>query len=264
MVKNDLPESPCSLFGRRRHDYDGSMSSDVPGPATPAGVSPISRLRIRVADVDRAADFYGHLFGWKFDREQSAMHAEQRLVQRRAAIPGAIGAVFVDDPREPPVRVEFEVPDVTSAMARVLRLGGSGDAAAAFDDQGVPLALAARDARPEADDADASHIGVVVLQAPDTAKACAFQAGLFQRTFHEVGAGGRWWVDHLALGIFPGPPAVRFWCVVDALEPAIVKVSQLGGKVLERDSMGPYQVCDCLDDQGTAFGLWYDPFRPAP
>jgi hypothetical protein len=28
--------------------------------------------------------------------------------------------------------------------------------------------------------------------------------------------------------------------------------------------MGPYQVCDCLDDQGTAFGLWYDPFRPAP
>jgi hypothetical protein len=42
------------------------------------------------------------------------------------------------------------------------------------------------------------------------------------------------------------------------------KVSQLGGKVLDRDSMGPYQVCDCLDDQGTAFGLWYDPFRPAP
>jgi predicted enzyme related to lactoylglutathione lyase len=240
------------------------MSSNVPGSAAPAGGNPISRLRIRVSDVDRAADFYGNLFGWKFQREQSATHAEQRLVQARAAIPGPIGAVFVDDPREPPVRVEFEVPDVTSAMALVLRLGGSGDAAAAFDDQSVPLALAARDGRLEAGDAYASHIGVVILQAPDTAKACAFHAGLFRRTFHEVGAGGRWWVDHLALGIFPGPPAIRFWCVVSALEPAILKVSQLGGKVLDRDTMGPYQVCDCLDDQGTAFGLWYDPFRPAP
>jgi hypothetical protein len=25
--------------------------------------------------------------------------------------------------------------------------------------------------------------------------------------------------------------------------------------------MGPYQVCDCRDDQGTRFHLWRDPAR---
>jgi predicted enzyme related to lactoylglutathione lyase len=239
------------------------MSSSTDPPAA-TGNNPISRLRLRVTDVDRAANFYGNLFGWKFQREALATRSGQRPVQARATTPGPIGALFVDDPREPPIRVEFEVPDVTSAMALILRLGGSGDATLAFDDQGVPLALASPQARLEAGDAHASPIGVVVLQVPDTARACAFHAGLFQRTFHPVGAGGRWWVDHLALGIFPGPPAIRFWCVVDALEPAMEKVAQLGGEVLARDSMGPYQVCDCLDDQGTPFGLWYDPFRPAP
>jgi predicted enzyme related to lactoylglutathione lyase len=215
--------------------------------------------------VDRAARFFGALFGWKFQREQSATHAEQRLLPARTVIPGPISAVFSDDPGEVPVRVEFEVIDVASALARAHQLGGSGDAAAAVDDQGVPLAFAARRDRLDADHADvgqayASQIGVVVLEVPDTARACAFHAGLFRRTFHPIGAGGRWWVDHHALGIFPGAaPAVRFWCVVGALEPAMAKVCQLGGKALERASMGPYSVCDCVDDQGTAFGLWHDP-----
>jgi predicted enzyme related to lactoylglutathione lyase len=182
------------------------------------------------------------------------------VVPARAILPGPIDAVFSDDAREAPVRVEFEVPDVVAAMALVRRLGGSGDASAAFDDQGVPLALAARRERLESDDTYASQVGVVILDVPDPVRACAFHAGLFQRTFHQVGSNARWWVDHMALGIFPAStPAVRFWCVVGALEPAMLKVCQLGGKTLERAAMGPYQVCDCQDDQGTSFGLWYDP-----
>jgi predicted enzyme related to lactoylglutathione lyase len=220
----------------------------------------MSRLRIRVPDVDRAADYFGGLFGWKFEREQSVTHAEQKLVPARTAIPDPIGAVFSDDRQEPPVRLEFVVEDVASAIALVHRLGGSGDAAAASDDQGVPLALSDRREQAPSDHEYASQIGVVILYVPDTSRACAFHAGLFRRTFHEVGSGGRWWVDHMTLGIFPATDsAVRFWCVVGALEPAMLKVGQLGGKTLERATMGPYQVCDCRDDQGTAFGLWYDP-----
>jgi predicted enzyme related to lactoylglutathione lyase len=236
------------------------MPMNVPPAGVPAGGNPMSQLRIRVSDADRAAAFFGALFGWKFQREQLATHVEQRLVPARTVIPGPIGAVFLDDRREAPVRLEFEVADVISAVALLHRLGGTGDAGAASDDQGVPLALACRRDRFESDDAYASQIGVVVLHVPDTARACAFHAGLFQRTFHEVGSGGRWWVDHMALGIFPATTsAVRFWCVVGALEPAILRVCQLGGKALDRASMGPYLVCDCRDDQGTAFGLWYDP-----
>jgi predicted enzyme related to lactoylglutathione lyase len=236
------------------------MSTSSPDADVSASGNPMSQLRIRVADVDRAARFFGGLFGWKFQREQSATHAEQRLLPARSVIPAAVGAVFSDDPREAAVRVEFEVLDVAPAMAQLHQLGGSGNAAAALDDQGVPLALAARRARLETEPAYASQIGVVILQVPDTARACAFHAGLFRRTFHQVGSGGRYWVDHMALGIFPGDTAaVRFWCVVGALEPAMAQVAHLGGKVLERASMGPYGVCDCQDDQGTAFGLWHDP-----
>src|SRR5689334_1497383 len=138
------------------------MSISSPGAAAPASASPMSLLRIRVADVDRAAHFFASLCGWKFQRQQLEAHAEQRLLPARFPNRGAIGAVFHDDAREPPVRLEFEVPDVASTLERALRLGGSGDAAAATDDQGVPLAFAARRVRVDSDTAT-SHIGVVIL-----------------------------------------------------------------------------------------------------
>lgn len=236
------------------------MSKNLPETTVPVEASRMSRLHIRGSDVDRAAGFFGSLFGWKFQRERMSTHAEQRLIPARSAIPGAMGAVFLDDPRAAPVRLEFEVGDVASAMSRVHRLGGTGDAASAFDDQGVPLAFVRRRDCRDSDHVYASQIAVVILNVPDTARACGFHAGLFQRTFHEVGSGGRWWVDHMTLGIFPAPTvAVRFWCVVGALDPAILKVCQLGGEALERSSMGPYETCECRDNQGTAFGLWYDP-----
>lgn len=165
------------------------MSTRVPGVGVPVGFSPMSRLRIRVSDVDRAADYFGRLFGWKFEREQLVTHAEQKLVPARTVIPGPLGAVFSDNLQEPPVRLEFEVQDVGSAIALVHRLGGTGDAAAASDDQGVPLALSDRRDRVEHDHRYASQIGVVIIDVPDTARACGFHAGLFRRTFHVVGSG---------------------------------------------------------------------------
>jgi predicted enzyme related to lactoylglutathione lyase len=236
------------------------MSTKMLGADLPVGAGTMSGLRVRVSNVDRAADFFGALFGWKFQCERLAKHVQLRVVPARTAISAPVDAVFVDDPGEAPVRLEFEVDDVMSTLARVHRLGGTGDAAAAFDDQGVPLAFAGRRDHVASDHVYASQVGVVILDVPDTARACAFHAGLFQRTFHQIGSGGRWWVDHMALGIFPAAAsAVRFWCVVGALEPAMIKVRQLGGEAVDCGSMGPYQVCDCRDDQGTAFGLWYDP-----
>lgn len=221
----------------------------------------ISHLLLRVADVDRAARFYGALFSWQFERGQLPGYVEQRAVVGSGSAASSIRAAFIDDASAPPVRVEFAVEEPSLALARTLQLGGTGNAAAACDDQGVPLAFAARkrqDAQP-AEAVQAGQIAVVIFDVPDTTKARAFHTGLFGRTYHQIGSGDRWWIDGHAVGIFGAPASgVRFWCVVTALEPAIAEVARLGGCAVERGSMGPYQVCDCRDDQGTQFGLWYD------
>jgi predicted enzyme related to lactoylglutathione lyase len=229
--------------------------------ANPPQRAHISHLLIRVADVDRAAKFFGALFSWQFERAQLSSHAEQRAVSGARTTVGSIRAVFVDDAAAPPVRVEFDVEDPARALARTLELGGSGDTARARDDQGLPLAFSPRvgQVSASAESVQAGQIAVVIFDVVDTAKARAFHTELFGRSYHQIGSGDRWWIDGQAVGIFGAPAnGVRFWCVVPGLEAATAEVARLGGQVIERGSMGPYQVCDCRDDQGTPFGLWYD------
>ena len=219
----------------------------------------ISHLQIRVTDVDRAAQFYGALFSWQFERTELPGFAEQRATLASRA-GNSIRAVFRNDSSAPPLRVEFDVQDSERALARARALGGNGEVGAAFDDQGIALAFSARkQSAPSVEGVQPGDIAVVIFDVPDTEKARAFHSGLFGRTYHQIGSGDRWWIDGQAVGIFRAPAsAVRFWCVVAALEPALAEVSRLGGCLVERGSMGPYQVCDCRDDQGTQFGLWYD------
>jgi uncharacterized protein len=221
----------------------------------------ISHLLIRVSDVDRAAKFFGALFSWQFERKQLASHAEQRMVSGARTTVGSIRAVFVDDASAPPVRVEFDVEDPARALARTLELGGSGDTANEHDDQGLPFAFSPRAGQvtASAEGVQVGQIAVVIFDVVDTAKARAFHTELFGRSYHQIGSGDRWWIDGQAVGIFGAPASgVRFWCVVSGLDTATAEVARLGGQVIERGSMGPYQVCDCRDDQGTPFGLWYD------
>jgi predicted enzyme related to lactoylglutathione lyase len=220
----------------------------------------MSNLLIRVSDVDRAAAFFGGLFQWQFQRVVSANRVERWLEPGRSGLSDPIGAVLHDDPQAPPVRLEFEVPDVSEAVERAHRFGASGPAPALADDQGVPLALSARRHAAERVPLYTGQIGVVVLDVPDTARARTFHAGLFGRTYHPIGHGDRWWVDGMRLGIFAAKgSSIRFWCVVAALEAAVDRVSQLGGQAPPPEAMGPYRVCACRDDQGTEFGLWHDP-----
>jgi predicted enzyme related to lactoylglutathione lyase len=225
----------------------------------------MSNLLIRVSDVERAAAFFAGLFQWQFQRVVRASGVERRLEPGRFGLGDPIGAVLHDDAEAPPVRLEFEVPDVSAALERAHRLGATGPAAALADDQGAPLALSARQHAARGVAQYTGQIGVVVLDVPDTARARAFHAGLFGRTYHSIGHGDRWWVDGMRLGIFGATSSrIRFWCVVGALETAMDRVGQLGGEAPAPTAMGPYRVCACRDDQGTEFGLWFDPeLKPA-
>ena len=219
----------------------------------------ISRLILRVTEVDRAAAFFGGLFSWQLEEAELSAHLGKKARALCVPTPSCMGAVFVADPHAPSVRVEFGVTDSARAMAHVLQLGGSGTAAEAADSQGVPLAFveagkSALPRRPHSGD-----IGVLIFDVPDTALARAFHSGLFGRSYHRIGTADRWWMNDLTVGVFRAPASgVRFWHVVPELEPVITKVLALGGTIVERGAMGPYQVCACRDDQGTAFRLWYD------
>jgi predicted enzyme related to lactoylglutathione lyase len=127
----------------------------------------------------------------------------------------------------------------------------------------------------QANDQATGELGVAVALVDDTAKARAFYSALFGDGFHQIGPQDRWWSTRAAFGIFsnalghayparvePGdaPEVNVFVCVQDLVEHKR-RVSALGGSVVTESAMGPYEVCACLDDQGTRFHLWRDPAR---
>ncbi|MEO3868188.1 VOC family protein [Nonomuraea sp. B12E4] len=96
---------------------------------------------LSVADLDRAAAFYGGLFGWEFDRK----HATYLHVTNTSVPMG-----FTSDGPSSQPNLYFGVPDVDTAAERVRELGGSagdmyesasGRGCACTDDQGTRISL---------------------------------------------------------------------------------------------------------------------------
>jgi predicted enzyme related to lactoylglutathione lyase len=161
-------------------------------------------------------------------------------------------------------------------LARTLSLGGAGQSPArAADDQGLPLDFRTPAPRSPANGHATGEVGVAVALVDDTAKAKTFYGALFGDGFHQIGPQDRWWSTRAAFGVFSNtlgaayPPRTAageapevnvFVCVAD-LDAHKRRVATLGGAVLTESAMGPYQVCACRDDQGTAFHLWRDPAR---
>jgi predicted enzyme related to lactoylglutathione lyase len=235
----------------------------------------LAAVRLRVADQRHAAAWFGDLFGWRFAPEPGGGSG---LWANTAASVGdhPWDIAITDDTTAPRLRLGFEVADPDETLARARSLGGSGEAPeAAADDQGLALAFLPRRSSAAPDSRRTGEVGVAVALVDDTAKAKAFYGALFGDGFHQIGPQDRWWSTKAAFGIFSsrlgsGFPAHRadgddpdvhiFVCVSD-LAAHQERIRTLGGQVLTEDSMGPYQVSACLDDQGTGFCLWRDPAR---
>jgi predicted enzyme related to lactoylglutathione lyase len=234
-------------------------------------------VRLRAGDADRAARFFGALVGAKTERRSIGAHIEQRIVESSPVIEPPIVAIFTDDQSAPPARLCFSTQDPEAAFARALALGGAGaDMSDVRDNQGMPLAVQASVAMPTLNQAVTGALGVVIVLVSDTAKAREFHHQLFGLDFYKVGSGDFWWVSKgPSLGVFTdmhetagsetphteaGPTILALFCVGD-LDQAMGKVLELGGSIVRRETMGPYHVCDCRDDQGMRFGLWWDPSK---
>ncbi len=234
----------------------------------------LAAVHLRVDDASRAAAYFGGLFGWTF---ADAPRGGLRWSNTAAGIVDRSWALALTDLASAPrVRLEFEVADPEEALARAVSLGGAGGAPeASIDDQGLPLAFAARTPAAPADDRATGELGVAVALVDDTAKAKAFYGGLFGDGFHQIGPQDRWWSTRAAFGVFSNtlgqayparveasdaPEVHVFVCVRDLAEHKN-RARALGGAVLTESAMGPYEVCACRDDQGTPFHLWRDPAR---
>jgi predicted enzyme related to lactoylglutathione lyase len=96
---------------------------------------------LSVTDLDRAAAFYGPLFGWEFRREH-----ESYLHVTNTAVPMGFTS---DGPSSQP-NLYYHVPDIDAAVKEVRELGGttgelfdskSGQGCSCTDDQGTTISL---------------------------------------------------------------------------------------------------------------------------
>jgi uncharacterized glyoxalase superfamily protein PhnB len=130
-------------FGHRWFVQTNLEADDVPvEDVSGRRFGDLGYLTLEVADGERAARFYGELFGWRLDAgyEPGSFHIAS------ITPPAGIHA----RPGDPEVKVFFRVDDIEAAAARVRELGGqvlsiathpSGGNAECVDDQGLRFDL---------------------------------------------------------------------------------------------------------------------------
>ncbi len=118
---------------------------DGSDPSSKLGEGDLGYVTIAVADTDRAAAFFGGLFGWRVERPRRVEGQVYRHVSSTSLPLGLTSAT-----EEPSPRLYFRVTSVHAAVARVCELGGtveqvveaeSGAHAHCRDDQGTPFSL---------------------------------------------------------------------------------------------------------------------------
>jgi predicted enzyme related to lactoylglutathione lyase len=232
----------------------------------------LSEVRVQVDDTERAARFFGSIFGWELRHTRSGTSREAAvLVSNAAGVTPSAQLVFTDDPNEPKVRLGFTVSDLEDAAGRVDRLGGQVErhqlVVRSVDNQGTPLLLHAAAKETTATTPEGRGVlGVifVLAQAPE-------RAAEFYRTFAGWGfeaIGGNkdilFVTNGPVLGIRPASEApdgqsgsVTFHISVPDPVAVTHGIRDRSGQVGRPQSAGIFTTRACSDDQGTAFSLWY-------
>jgi predicted enzyme related to lactoylglutathione lyase len=232
----------------------------------------LGAVQLRAGDAGRAARFFAALLSADPQRapargfDPGSLQSDAQTVGSSPFVKHPMDAVFTDDQTAPPARLCFSTKDPKIHVARATALGGYGaDSADLRDNQGVPIGFysrSAENAQPAPAHTFTGALDVVLVFVRDTAKARGFYRQLLGQEFTKVGTGDYWWSDGgPAVGVFAATNDVQiepFFCVSD-LERSMTAVRELSGTTLERYTMGPYHACDCRDDQGTLFGLWWSP-----
>lgn len=240
----------------------------VPAPAE--GDGDVGYFSLWVPDLDRAAAFYGTVLGWTFAERSPHARMIDGPSPRALVALDAPDAEFWPDPL-PGGFVSRAVADLDAAVARVRAAGGRstdpaatpyGRGADCVDDQGTAFSLHEREpgsARPPVNGEFPGDVAYLTLQVPDSARARAFHAAVFDWTFTGGHVQDGWQAEGPApmTGLHGGhqhSELVPMYRIED-IDAAVARVRAAGGTATEPERQ-PYGIsADCTDDQGLRFYL---------
>lgn len=235
------------------------------GTATSTDSTPINSgclfyFTVPAADPDRAAAFFGELFGWQLSEGNHGYHVSN--------VYPPMGIATNDNPTP---QVWIEVENIESAVAKVRELGGtaedpshndSGWVSQCTDPQGVVFNLSVPTEsyrQPARSSSEPGELFYWTLPAPDAAASKRFFGTLFGWEFDTPGSAGGMHIENIKPdgGLGGGRegthPEVFFR--VTNLEVAAAKVRALGGtaELVGGGEEGEHAMC--TDDQGVTFGI---------
>ncbi|MGE2718313.1 VOC family protein [Mycolicibacterium celeriflavum] len=236
------------------------LSGPVTGSAVPIQHGDVGYVSVWVADAERAAEFYGHVLGWRYD---PSTHQVTNTDQR-------IGIFSVDSPQG--MLCCYAVTDLDGARRSIIDGGGTvgraqefdfGTVLDATDPAGMAFAVfrpAPGTPRPALNGTGPGELSYITHQVPDSAAFKEFYSRFLFWTFEPGHVQDGWAVrePHPMSGVAGGNTeavTVPMWTVAD-VDAAVARVREAGGTVIDEPSQQPYgRSALCADDQGVRFYL---------
>lgn len=273
VVEREPSDNPYGRVGVIRDPFGHRWMLNSPPAAAvePARDGDVGFFSLCVDDVDKAADFYGHVLGWTYVEDSGPRRTltGMSFPHRITALADLRGEIW--DPGRPTMYCSRGVADVDAAVERVRAAGGRstdpgetphGRAADCVDDQGAPFSLhqyGPESVRPAINGARHGEVAYLTMEVVDSLKAREFYGAVFGWTF-TPGRVEDGWEPHDPVpmtGMHGGHehPAQVPMYRVDDIAAAVERVRAAGGTATEPERV-PYGVtANCTDDQGIPFSL---------
>ena len=236
------------------------LSGPATGAPTQIEQGDVGYVSVWTRDADKAAAFYGHVLGWRYDAQTNQVTNTTE----------SIGLFSVDGPGN--LFCCYAVGDLDGARQGILDGGGQvddvqrmefGDVLGATDPLGRPFAVyqpRPGQARPALNGTGPGELSYITHEVTDSAAFKSFYSRFLFWTFEGGRMDDGWEVvgSHPMTGIAGGSAenvTTPMWTVED-IDAAVARVVEAGGSVIEPPSQKPYgKSAQCTDDQGTRFYL---------
>jgi uncharacterized glyoxalase superfamily protein PhnB len=236
------------------------LTGPVTGAAVPIQHGDVGYVSVWTPDADRAAAFYGHVLGWRYD---PATHQVTNTKEH-------IGIYSV--PGRPTLFCAYAVTDLHGARESIVADGGTvdqleefdfGTLCGATDPTGASFAVfqpAPGMARPALNGAGPGELSYITYEVADSAAFRSFYSRFLFWTFEPGRVDDGWGVQgtHPMAGVAGGstqPAVVPMWTVED-IHAAVARVREAGGTVIDEPNQQAYGMSAlCTDDQGSRFYL---------
>jgi predicted enzyme related to lactoylglutathione lyase len=236
------------------------LSGPVAGAVETIRHGDIGYVSLWTADAERAAAFYGHVLGWRYD-----------VVSHQVTnTSGRIGIFSVAGPRT--LFCCYAVTDLQAARQAILDAGGQvdeveqfdfGEVLGATDSLGTAFAVyqpKGSRPRPALNGTGPGELSYVTFEVRDSGAFRDFYGQVLGWTFASGRVADGWQIDQVRpmSGVAGGsdqPMTVPMWTVAD-IDAAVARVREAGGTVIDEPSQQSYgKSALCTDDQGARFYL---------